>query len=222
MYLRWAEYIGGEAGERVWRRYLNVDSSLTERHIAFLLDSTPPRPLAAAKYLLSIARRAQKQTYTPLESKSPYQLFVDFLELVEQYAEDVGMTEEETLELQATRKAVEGGGLGGEGEVAETQDEPASTTGRLMRIPGPPVASDSKPALKPRALKGKAAPVVPTEPYDEDTDPSNLRLLDVEGIVEKDGLEVYKDQAGRLWTGLATYWIKRGEFERVSEPIDTN
>ena len=28
-------------------------------------------------------------------------------------------------------------------------------------------------------------------------------------------LAVYKDQAGRLWTGLATYWIKRGEFDRA-------
>lgn len=56
--------------------------------------------------------------------------------------------------------------------------------------------------------------------YDEDTDPSNSRLLDVEGIVERDGLQVYKDQAGRLWTGLATYWIKRGEFERATATFE--
>ena len=33
--------------------------------------------------------------------------------------------------------------------------------------------------------------------------------------VQKDGLEVYKDQAGQLWTGLATYWIKQEEFDRA-------
>jgi pre-mRNA-splicing factor SYF1 len=80
---------------------------LTERHIAHLLESEPPRPLSAAKYLLSLARRAAKNTYIPLDGKSPYQLFVDFLELVEKYAEDVGMTEEETLELQAARRGPE-------------------------------------------------------------------------------------------------------------------
>ncbi|KAK8849485.1 pre-mRNA-splicing factor SYF1 [Kwoniella newhampshirensis] len=221
MYLRWAEMIGGDAGERVWRRYLKVDPSLTERHIAYLLDASSPRPLAAAKYLLSIARRASKNLYSSLEGKSPYQLFVDFLELVERYADEVGMSEEETLELQATRKAVED--KVGESSTAEegaaTVEEPASLNGRLMRIAGPPIPVGQAKLHKPaNAVSVKNG----TEElqYDEDADPASSRLLDVEGIVERDGLEIYKDQAGRLWTGLATYWIKRGEFDRASATFE--
>ncbi|WVR08250.1 pre-mRNA-splicing factor SYF1 [Kwoniella sp. DSM 27419] len=223
LYLRWAEMMGGEAGERVWRRYLKVDPSLTERHIAFLLDASPPRPLAAAKYLLSLARRASKNMYSSLEGKSPYQLFVDFLELVERYAEEVGMDEEATLELKAAKRTAEetvGSGSKDEEEGSSAPtEEPASLNGRLMRIAGPPVAVEQGKLFKPK--DAVALSKGPEElPYDEDTDPSNTRLLDVEGIVERDGLEVYKDQAGRLWTGLATYWIKRGEFERAAATFE--
>jgi len=200
-----------------------VDPSLTERHIAYLLDATPPRPLSAAKYLLSIARRAAKNTYTPGEGKSPYQLFVDFLELVEKFAEDIGMSEEEAIELHATRKAVADGEKEEDEAVkeAEASEAPASVEGRLMRIAGPPVPlANASQVVKPlNAVSAKSAKVE-EEVHDEDTDPANVRLLDVEGIVERDGLQVYKDQAGRLWTGLATYWIKRGEFERASATFE--
>lgn len=200
-----------------------VDPSLTERHIAYLLDATPPRPLSAAKYLLSIARRAAKNTYTPGEGKSPYQLFVDFLELVEQFAEDIGMSEEEAIELHATRKAVADGEKEEDEAVkeAEASEAPASVEGRLMRIAGPPVPlANASQVVKPlNAVSAKSAKVE-EEVHDEDTDPADVRLLDVEGIVERDGLQVYKDQAGRLWTGLATYWIKRGEFERASATFE--
>lgn len=200
-----------------------MDPSLTERHIAYLLDATPPRPLSAAKYLLSIARRAAKNTYTPGEGKSPYQLFVDFLELVEKFAEDIGMSEEEAIELHATRKAVADGEKEEDEAVkeAEASEAPASVEGRLMRIAGPPVPlANASQVVKPlNAVSAKSAKVE-EEVHDEDTDPANVRLLDVEGIVERDGLQVYKDQAGRLWTGLATYWIKRGEFERASATFE--
>lgn len=129
------------------------------------------------------------------------------------------MDEAETLEIQAGKKVAE--------EAIVTQDakaeeavEPASINGRLMRIAGPPVpvSGEKVKMAKPLNLKAKSKrPEVEELPYDEDTDAGNPRLLDVEGIVERDGLSVYKDQAGRLWTGLATYWIKRGEFDRVSE-----
>lgn len=194
---------------------------MTERHIAYLLDATPPRPLTAAKYLLSISRRAAKNTYTPGEGKSPYQLFVDFLELVEKFAEDVGMSEEETIALQDSRKAVEEGEKEEEEAMneAEATEAPASVDGRLMRIAGPPIPLANQSTIVKPVNAVKAAKVE-EEVYDEDTDPANSRLLDVEGIVERDGLKVYKDQAGRLWTGLATYWIKRGEFERASATFE--
>jgi pre-mRNA-splicing factor SYF1 len=56
--------------------------------------------------------------------------------------------------------------------------------------------------------------------YDEDEDPLSDRKLNIERIIQQDGLAKYKDQAGRLWTGLATYWIRRGEFDRAKEMFE--
>ena len=68
---------------------------------------------------------------------------------------------------------------------------------------------------------GNAFPNGPASPpYDEDDDPRSSRKLNIEHIVRKDGLHVYKDQAGRLWTGLATYWIKRAEFDRAKATFE--
>jgi pre-mRNA-splicing factor SYF1 len=39
----------------------------------------------------------------------------------------------------------------------------------------------------------------------EDEDPNSPWRLNIEQIVHKDGLAVYRDQAGQLWTGIATY-----------------
>jgi len=192
-----------------------------------LLDAEPPQPLTAAKYLLLIARLAANNEYTAEEGKSPYQLFVDFLELVEKYAEDVGMSEEETLALRESlgENGAEAGTEGQNGDSTETASgiEPATVEGRLMRIAGPPapMAKDAQNAVKPPSSVAKGKTVAPlVKVNDEDTDPSNPRRLDVEGIVERDGLQQYKDQAGRLWTGLATYWIKRAEFERASATFE--
>lgn len=221
LYLRWAEVVGGEAGERVWRRFLKVDSSLTERHITYLLDSEPPRPLAAAKYLLLLARRAQQNMYMSLEGKSPYQLFIDFLELVEKFADDVGMDEDQTLELRAATEVVEEAAASIE-EAAGEEDEAAKVDKRLSKIAGPSVPTSSEGVLHkpPPKVGGGDSSDGPAVVEDEDTDPSNPRPLDVEGIIERDGLRVYKDQAGRLWTGLATYWIKRGELDRASATFE--
>lgn len=138
------------------------------------------------------------------------------------YADQIGMDEEQTIELQKTKRAVEekiDGELPPvEEQEQQSQEEPASINGRLMRIAGPPVPLEQGKLFKPTNAGSAQAPTQLT--YDEDTDPSNLRLLDVEGIVERDGLQVYKDQAGRLWTGLATYWIKKGEFERASATFE--
>lgn len=141
---------------------------------------------------------------------------------MEKYADQIGMDEEQTLELQRTKRAVEekvdGEQPEVEGQEQQPQEEPASINGRLMRIAGPPVPLEQGKLFKPANAASAQAPTQLI--YDEDTDPSNSRLLDVEGIVERDGLQVYKDQAGRLWTGLATYWIKRGEFERATSTFE--
>ena len=40
--------------------------------------------------------------------------------------------------------------------------------------------------------------------------------IDVETIV-RSGIERFSDQRGKLWAGLATYWITRGNFERARD-----
>ncbi|KAF8905990.1 spliceosome complex protein [Gymnopilus junonius] len=198
-YLLWAERKGGEITVAVYRRYLKVDPSLTERFTDLLLNpsNSPPRPLEAAKLLLSLARKAARRDYTSPEGKSPYQLLEDWIEVVERFSEEVGLDVDET---DASNNAIAK-------EDAEKQPDNAavvsSPDGQLIRLAGPavPVTADGK----------------KSEPYTEDEDPTNSKKLNIENIVQKDGLAVYTDQAGRLWTGLATYWIKRGEFDRAKD-----
>ncbi len=207
----------------IYRRYLAVDPSLTERFVSFLLHGKPgpdvdevesdeesakpktqfsllrsrgpahevePRPLEAAKFLLSLARRAARGEYTSPEGKSPYQLLGEWLDVCERFADDVG-SEPEVADAQRVIKEV--------GHHPEGPNHATSAPGGpLIRFVGDSTSADSG-----------------ARPYDKDEDPSNLSLLDVEMIVKEDGLAIYKDQAGRLWSGLATYWTKRGEFNRV-------
>lgn len=200
-YLLWAESRGGATTVAVYRRYLSVDPSITERYVTLLLppENPNPRPLEAAKLLLSLARKAAKGEYTSPEAKSPYQLLCDWLEVAEQYPEEIGLDVDATIESNAA--------------IAKTQEDGDSTSeqtskaaGQLIRMAGPAVAVDSE---------GTALP-----PYDEDVDHLSPKKLNIEHIVKTDGLAVYKDQAGRLWTGLATYWIKRGEFERAKATFE--
>lgn len=202
-YLLWAESKGGTTTVAVYRRYLAVDPSITERYTAILLseNNASPRPLEAAKLLLSLARKAARGEYTSPEGKSPYQLLAEFLDVVEQHAEEVGLDVPDTID--SNKKIAEEA----EAQLAASQHLPesASVGGQLIRFAGPAVtASDGKVVA----------------PYDEDEDPLSPHRLNVEDIVRRDGLEVYKDQAGRLWTGLATFWIKRGEFDRAKHTFE--
>ncbi|OCH87421.1 protein prenylyltransferase [Obba rivulosa] len=199
-YLLWAEKKGGATTVAVYRRYLAVDPSITERYTSILLspENPDPRPLEAAKLLLSLARKAAKGEYTSPEGKSPYQLLLDWLEVVEEHAEEVGMGVDDTVDSNEANTKAEA-----EQQAASQQpSEAASVNGELIRFAGPAVlvASDGKTLLS---------------PYDEDEDQRSPRKLNIEHIIHKDGLKVYQDQAGRLWTGLATYWTKRGEFDRA-------
>ncbi|EIW85392.1 protein prenylyltransferase [Coniophora puteana RWD-64-598 SS2] len=204
-YLLWAESRGGQTTVSIYRRYLAVDPSVTERYTTLLLAPVdgPPRPLEAAKLLLSLARKASRGEYTSPEAKSPYQILGDFLDIVEKFSDDVGLDVESTV---SDNKAIEAAEQAAEAEKAQSA-EPVSVDGQLIRMGGPPVNVTAE---------GKPAPV-----YAEDEDPLSSRKLNIEQIVRKDGLEVYKDQAGRLWTGLATYWIKRGEFDRAKETFES-
>ncbi|KAF8321100.1 spliceosome complex protein [Clavulina sp. PMI_390] len=213
-YLLWAEQRGGHSTVMIYRRYLKIDPSLTERYVGILLSTTgghAPRPLEAAKLLLSLARKAARGEYTSPEGKSPYQLLGEWLDVAEQYAEEVGMDLEQADALreaevaQVKEKEAAAEALKAQIE-ADAKNAPASIHGNLIRFAGPPVA-----VVDPKDPKNK---------YDEDEDPASGRKLDVEGIVKKDGLEIYKDQAGRLWSGLATYWTKRGEFDRAKATFE--
>lgn len=199
-YLLWAEARGGLTTVAVYRRYLVIDPSVTERYVALLLSpSNPsPRPLEAAKLLLQLSRKAARGEYISAEGKSPYQLLGDWLDVVEAHAEEVGIGIEELASIKSTEDTMNTGTNG-----SQMQQNGNS----LIRLAGPPTAVGAD---------GKPMPV-----YDEDEDPNSSRKLDIEKIVREDGLAVYKDQAGRLWTGLATYWIKRGEFDRAKDTFET-
>ena len=43
--------------------------------------------------------------------------------------------------------------------------------------------------------------------------------IDVEKII-RSGIERFADQRGKLWAGLATYWITRGNFERARDVFE--
>ncbi|KAK3318580.1 hypothetical protein B0H66DRAFT_557741 [Apodospora peruviana] len=43
--------------------------------------------------------------------------------------------------------------------------------------------------------------------------------IDVERII-RSGIERFADQRGKLWCGLATYWIRRGSFERARDVFE--
>ncbi|KAH6918754.1 spliceosome complex protein [Coprinopsis sp. MPI-PUGE-AT-0042] len=200
-YLLWAERKGGDTMVCVYRRYLAVDPSLTERYTQLLLSQEhgKPRPLEAAKLLLALARKAARGEYHSVDGKSPLQLLTDFTDIVEKFAEDVGMDIEETDASNIAIAEKEAA----EADEAEKSQAPGDT---VMRLAGP--------------LKTVKADGTVAAPYDEDEDPLSSRKLNIEAIIRRDGLEIYKDQAGRLWTGLATYWIRRGDFERGRETFE--
>lgn len=177
------------------------------------LKTNLPLPLESSKLLLALARRAQQGSYSPAEGESPYQLFVNWLETVEGTAEDVGMDWEETEAKRAAEAKLE---EAKEANEVKQAGDAASVSGKLIRFDGPMKSVEAKKAADAAKAAANGVGKKAVVPYNEDEDPSSTRKLDVESIVLNDGLKVYKDQAGRLWTGLATYWIKRGEFERVS------
>jgi pre-mRNA-splicing factor SYF1 len=151
--------------------------------------------LEAAKLLLGLARRASKGTYKSPDGKSPLDLLSQVLEVAEKWPEDVGLDLADMPPPAENRV--------GEEKEKETRAEESALVGNLIKFVGAPVPTGQAPAdLAPR---------------DPDVDPENVCKMDVERVIREDGLAIYKDQAGRLWSGLATYWIKRGEFDKVRD-----
>ncbi|GAB0138034.1 Pre-mRNA-splicing factor syf1 [Epichloe bromicola] len=52
-----------------------------------------------------------------------------------------------------------------------------------------------------------------------DIDSSHESGIEVESII-RSGISRYPDQRGKLWTGLATYWIRRGSFEKARDAFE--
>ena len=47
------------------------------------------------------------------------------------------------------------------------------------------------------------------------THPEKIFCVRVESVLRA-GIQRFTDQVGRLWTALAKYWLKLGNFEKVS------
>ncbi|KEI41587.1 uncharacterized protein L969DRAFT_45779 [Mixia osmundae IAM 14324] len=198
LYLRWATAIGGETLVKVFRRYLRVDPLPTEHYVSVLLEQGPERSLEAAKLLLSLSRRAAKGQYKSPEVKSSYDLLGQFLEVCVNHADEVGLDEADATAIASTESA---GGAArhmlAQGNAAAAEHDTA-TNGTAMQVDGD------------QPVNGLAV-------YDADVDPASVSKLDVEAIVRHDGLAAYKDQAGTLWAGLATYWIRKGDLDHARQ-----
>lgn len=223
LYLKYAQDVAvPTVSSHIFRRFLKVDRSLTEHYIKLLLAGNPAgttRPLEAGKLLLRLSRLGTEGKYKSPNGKSPYMLLVDWLEVVEAYPEEVGITLEEAEELahqrilRAQREEAELDQRKAGTELQQNgHDESSTTADGLMRFAGPPQpvnGSNGQQRADDRAA-GETAARREAEEYLDAKDP---KKLDVEEILRRDGIDIYKDQAGRLWTGLATYWIKRGDFD---------
>jgi pre-mRNA-splicing factor SYF1 len=53
----------------------------------------------------------------------------------------------------------------------------------------------------------------------KEVETGNESGIDVERII-RSGIERFADQRGKLWSGLATYWITRGSFERARDVFE--
>lgn len=225
VYLKYAQDIAvPTVSTHIFRRFLKVEPVLTEHYIKLLLAGSPAgtnRPLEAAKLLLRLSRLASENKYRSPNGKSPYNLLTDWLQVAETYPEEVGISDEEAEELlkqrvlRAEREEAELDKRAKEAEEAAAETQEATTSDGLIRYGGPPQAASTSAAGESHADARAAGQLSALREAEEYIDATDLKRLDVEDIVRRDGLAVYKDQVGRLWTGLSTYWIKRGEFAKA-------
>lgn len=183
---------------QIWSRYLRVDPTPTEFFISTQLASSKDA-LIKAKLLLGLARSAAKGKYRSPEGKSPFHLLEDWLDVCEKHPEQVA------IEMDQVPKdsLIDPDDVEEEQQVHQNQDAAANgTNGKLIRV----VENGQK--------DGQADGEVESESLE--TDSRDTSKLDVERIVRREGLLKYPDQAGKLWVGLATFWINMGELDHVS------
>lgn len=200
-YLRWAEICGSEVAQRVWCRYLRIDSSLSEPYVAMLLEMPEQLRIAdghANNIDGSIARHDEDEkddddddSLTPVQERRVLEAAKRMLALARgawtgEYTSPNGKSPYQLLLdwLELAERFPESIGL-----------PPDEETQLPMRHP-----DDKLP--------------------DSETNVLDPTLLPVRQIVERDGLVRFPDQAGRLWTGLATYYIKRGDFDTAWDTFE--
>ncbi|CAH7667884.1 expressed protein [Phakopsora pachyrhizi] len=209
-----------EEGEEGEKKEENGDVG-TKQKTSRAQQKHPHKALIAAKLLLGLVRKARKGKYKSPDGKSPYQLLIDFMELCEKFPHQIGIS----LKQATKRRQKQAENMSKDNKTnslpngqTETQklDDASAPFGGLIRIVGPPVStSHKKTAFERRPKVSEEA-----EAYDPDVDPANPSRLDIDRITELEGLSIYKDQLGLIYTNLATYWIKRTEFEKAKEVFE--
>lgn len=200
IYLRWAEIVGGETALRVWRRYLAVDPSLSERFVYLLVDTPPAMRIADGKSN-DIEPPEQEDEDEEDDTDDPADAPVTS-------ARGKRTLEAAKVLLALARAALAGTYTSPEGkspyqlltqwlELAEKQPQHVG------------LSCAAQDALSEEARNDPAR--------FSQNDPRRLPLTD---IVQRDGLSRYPDQAGRLWTGLATCWIQRGDLATARDTFE--
>jgi pre-mRNA-splicing factor SYF1 len=159
-----------------------------------------PLPLEASKRLLTLAIRSQSGKYKSPDGKSPYHLLEDWIKTCEEYPQ-VGEDDEPEDEEEAQEEGAK------EGEKSDAKG--------LMRlgkmIPTAALKGVMKDGKITQSIE-KAEEEAALPPY---LDPLSPDLLPVTHLLRKHGLKVFVDQSGPLYSSLALYWIKKGDFDRA-------
>lgn len=194
VYLRWAELCGGIVAQKVWRRYLAVDPSLSERYVTMLVEH------AGALHYADGAQNSIARADAPHADED------------EDDVDDVAqrrILEAAKILLRLARRALDGTYTSPDGKSAyQLLLEWLDLTERFPEETGLSREEEA-------TLAEDDAAVARAE--DDAEDPARLP---VRRIVERDGLARFPDQAGRLWTGLATYYIKRGDFDAAHDTFE--
>lgn len=82
LYLKFAANAGGETCVRIWRRYLKVQPTHSERYIDILLAQKPPKTAEAALVLSTIIEHPEKHAAT---GKTTYQYWSRLCDLICEY-----------------------------------------------------------------------------------------------------------------------------------------
>ncbi|WFD00470.1 pre-mRNA-splicing factor syf1 [Malassezia yamatoensis] len=193
VYLRWAELCGGIVAQKVWRRYLRVDPSLSERYVDLLVNDS-----SALHYADGAHNHRQKSNHHEEDSDEEDE---DLMRKTQQRILEASKTL-----LHLARCALDGSYMSPDGKSPyQLLIEWLDLTERFPEEIG--LSQEEEEALS-----------TEQDPSSKDQqDTSDPTRLPVRQIVEQDGLARFPDQAGRLWTGLATYYIKRGDFDTAHD-----